>query len=176
MTRVRAEAEAEAEAAALTFDDLYETHYGRLVAALQLADPGTERGAAEEVAQEAFVRVLVRWRGLHDPAAYLYTAAFRHQRRRRTRISRGRDLERQLAERTSTTTEDTVVTRQTVAEALGHLTSRQRACAVLSLYLGFTTEEVADLLRIRASTVRVHLHVARTSLLSIAATAQMERY
>jgi RNA polymerase sigma-70 factor (ECF subfamily) len=60
--------------------------------------------------------------------------------------------------------EDAVVARQAVESVLGRLTRRQRECAVLSLYLGFTTEEVADLLHIRPSTVRVHLHAARASL------------
>jgi RNA polymerase sigma-70 factor (ECF subfamily) len=147
------------------FDDLYELQYARLVAALHLADPRGGRGAAEEVAQEAFVRLLVRWRSVDDPAAYLYRTAFRHQRRRRIRASRGRDLEQQAAPPAATTTmEDAVVARQAVESVLDRLTRRQRECAVLSLYLGFTTEEVADLLHIRASTVRVHLHAARTYL------------
>jgi RNA polymerase sigma factor (sigma-70 family) len=128
------------------------------------------------VAQEAFVRALVRWRALDDPVAYLFTTAFRHQRRRRARTSRGRDLERLSEAKVAVAIDDTVVMRHAVRDVLDRLTRRQRECAVLSLYLGFTTEEVADLLGVRPSTVRVHLHAARTSLASMGAAIESGRH
>jgi DNA-directed RNA polymerase specialized sigma24 family protein len=71
--------------------------------------------------------------------------------------------------RASPATEELVLARDAVEDALAHPSRRQRECAVLALYLGFATDEVADLVRVRPSTVRVHLHAARTALSSVAA-------
>src|SRR5580704_12863833 len=71
------------------FVDCYQTHYRRLVRALSLsgADPAT----AEDVAQEAFARAFVRWRGIRrgtNPAGYVYTSGFRLLQRAHRRAAR----------------------------------------------------------------------------------------
>jgi RNA polymerase sigma factor (sigma-70 family) len=144
------------------FDDLYERQFGRLVSALQLAGAG--QGDAEDIAQEAFVRVLARWRSIADPAAYLFRTAFRLHGRHRRRTSRGRSMEEASLREGLSTVEDMVLRRRAVDEALARLTRRQRECAVLYFFIGFSTDEVADLLRVRPATVRVHLHDARRAL------------
>jgi RNA polymerase sigma factor (sigma-70 family) len=144
------------------FDELYERQFGRLVSALQLAGAG--QGDAEDIAQEAFVRVLARWRSIADPAAYLYRTAFRLHGRHRRRTARGRSMEASSFREGLPTVEDTVLRRRAVVEALARLTRRQRECAVLYFFIGFSTEEVANLLRVRPATVRVHLHDARQVL------------
>ncbi len=146
------------------FDALYEAHYSRLVVALRMA--GSDAGDAEDLAQEAFVRVLVRWRSIADPAAYLFRTAFRLQGRLRSRAARARRTTEASLPAQAASTEEVVLRRRAVADALAHLTLRQRQCAVLALFLGYPTDDVADLLRIRPATVRVHLHAARAALLS----------
>jgi RNA polymerase sigma-70 factor (ECF subfamily) len=144
------------------FDEMYERQFGRLVSALQLAGAG--QGDAEDIAQEAFVRVLARWRTIVDPAAYLFRTAFRLHGRHRRRTARGRSMEEASLREGLPALEDTVVRRRAVDDALARLTRRQRECAVLYFFIGFSTDEVADLLRIRPATVRVHLHDARQAL------------
>lgn len=147
-----------------TFDVLYEQQFARVVSALRVAGAGP--GDAEDIAQEAFVRVLVRWKGVRDPAAYLFRTAFRLQRRVRRRSILGETLSRRPPVAPATT-EEAFVLRADVADALGRLSGRQRECAVLHYFVGFSTDEVADLLRIRPPTVRVHLHAARTVLAAL---------
>lgn len=144
------------------FDGVYDAQFARLVAALRLA--GADQQTAEDVAQEAFVRVLVRWRSISDPAAYVFRTAFRLYGRGRARAARGRHLIEQSVLTAVATTEETVLRRHAVEEVLDRLSRRQRECAVLAFYIGCSTEEVAAHLGIRPATVRVHLHDARAVL------------
>lgn len=48
--------------------------------------------------------------------------------------------------------------------ALGRLSPNQRAVSVLHLYADKSTKEVAQILRVAPSTVRVHLSLARRRL------------
>jgi RNA polymerase sigma factor (sigma-70 family) len=60
--------------------------------------------------------------------------------------------------------EGAVVTESVVCAALAAMPPRQRACAALCLYSGFSSEEAAAILAISPVTVRVHLHRARRTL------------
>jgi DNA-directed RNA polymerase specialized sigma24 family protein len=59
--------------------------------------------------------------------------------------------------------EDTAVGNVHAAGVLAAMPPRRRACAALCWYLGFTSEEAADILGIDAATVRTHLERARRS-------------
>lgn len=141
------------------FEELYRSTLPRLEGALRLA--GASRSEAQDLAQEAFTRLLVHWprvgRG-SNPAGYAYRTAFRLLRRAARRRP-------QLGPAGAVmSAEDHVVLRSAVVETLAALSRRQRECAVLVLYVGCSTEEAAAILGIRAGTVRVHLHAARTAL------------
>jgi RNA polymerase sigma factor (sigma-70 family) len=142
------------------FDSLFDHHFARLVTALRLAGAGD----AEDIAQEAFVRVLVRWRSVRDPAAYVFRTAFRLHGRQRHRAALVAVLIRRQRPVDAPPSDGSVVRRAEVDEVLAQLTQRQRECAVLRFYVGFSTDEVANLLRIRPATVRVHLHAARAAV------------
>jgi RNA polymerase sigma-70 factor (ECF subfamily) len=154
------------EAVTTDFVECYVHHYGRLVRALRLsgADPGT----AEDVAQEAFARALVHWprisRGANPPG-YLYTTGFRLLRRHLDRTARwdigeppepaGEPLDRTGGEAS---------TRVMVEAALAAMPPKRRACAVMCLIVGMTTEEAGEALGIVPGTVRKHLEQARRDL------------
>ena len=128
--------------------------------ALRLA--GASRVEAEDCAQEALTRVLVHWprvRRGSNPAGYAYRAAFRILRR-----SRQRRLPVLGRPQQSPPPDDQVVLAAAVQAALAGLSRRQRECAVLVFYVGWSTDEVAGILGIRPPTVRVHLHAARMTL------------
>jgi RNA polymerase sigma-70 factor (ECF subfamily) len=154
------------EAVTTEFVECYVRHYGRLVRALRLA--GADAAGAEDHAQEAFARALVRWdrisRGANPPG-YVYTAGFRLFRRHMARSARW-DLgdppepPDQPADRTGSE----VTTRLTVEAALAGMPPKRRACAVMCLVIGLPTDEAAAALGIAPGTVRKHLDQARSDL------------
>lgn len=154
------------EAVATDFVECYLRHYGRLVRALRLA--GADPAGAEDHAQEAFARALVRWDRISrgsNPPGYVYTAGFRLFRRHLARASRwdlgdppeasGPPVDR---------TGSDVTNRLTVEAALSRMPPRRRACAVMCLVVGLTTAEAAEALGIAPATVRKHLEQARSDL------------
>jgi RNA polymerase sigma factor (sigma-70 family) len=116
-----------------------------------------DRGVAEEVVQDAYARVLERWSGLDEPAAYLRVSV----------VNRSRDVlrRRMLLDRLP------LVARRSEAEAppdplwdaLAHLPANQRAALVLRFYEDLPVREVAALLKVREGTVKslVHRGLAR---------------
>src|SRR5438552_17991899 len=84
--------ERSAESASGSFEDFFRAEHARLLRALFLV-AGNEQ-EAEELTQEAFLKVWERWdrvRGLDDPTGYLYRTAmnaFRSRYRRTVRAAR----------------------------------------------------------------------------------------
>lgn len=123
------------------------------------------RFEAEELTQEAFVRVLERWdrvSEMADPRAYLYRTAMNA-----FRTAYGRAL--LSAKRTIKTlpADDAIAEideRDVAVRALARLSQRQRAAVVLTDMLGFKSEEAARMLGIRASTLRMHASRAHAAL------------
>jgi RNA polymerase sigma-70 factor (ECF subfamily) len=123
------------------------------------------RHEAEEVLQEAFVRVWERWddvRRMERPAGYLYRTAVNvwRSRARRAAVALRRTIH---AEPPLDATAD-VDARDVVVRALATLPPRQRAAVVLIDLLGFTSDEAARALGIRPSTARVQVVRARAAL------------
>lgn len=140
----------------------FESHYGRMVRAMELS--GLERAAAEDVAQEAFARSLNHWERVSrgsNPAGYVYRTAFRLARRNLRAAGREAPLV-ELPVRGDMSDEAALrVTAQAVLQAMP---PRRRSCAVMCLVLGHTTKEAARALGITEGTVRKQLELARKAI------------
>jgi RNA polymerase sigma-70 factor (ECF subfamily) len=113
------------------------------------------RAEAEELMQEAFLRVWERWDRvgrMDDPAGYLYRTAMNlfRKRYRRAMLAIRRSVGLAPAGDDFADADD----RQTVRRVLATLPPRQRAALVLTEMLGLTAEEAGDALGVKASTVR----------------------
>ncbi len=147
----------------LDFETFYLERHEAVFSALWLVT--RNRYEAEEIAQDAFLKLWERWdriADLEDPGGYLYRTAMNvwRSRGRRTavalrRVVRALPPDDGIAE---------VESRDAVVRALAPLTPRQRAALVLTDLLGFTSEEAGSALGIRASTVRVLAARARITL------------
>jgi RNA polymerase sigma factor (sigma-70 family) len=142
------------------FVTVYETHYPRLVRALQIG--GLDRPSAEDVAQEAFARTLGHWRRVRlgtNPPGYVYRTAFR--------LSRGHwkhDHAPELERPSPADTAAEAVTNLGLEEALRHMPARRRACAMLCFVVGLSPKEAGRSLGIAEGTVRKQLGLAREDL------------
>jgi RNA polymerase sigma-70 factor (ECF subfamily) len=113
------------------------------------------RQEAEEVMQDAFLKLFERWErvsGLEDPTGYLYRTAFNVFRKRTRRA--GVALRRTLRMAPAGDEFAAAEARHVVAQALSKLTARQRAALVLTELLDYDSEEAGRLLGVRASTIR----------------------
>jgi RNA polymerase sigma-70 factor, ECF subfamily len=147
----------------VSFDGFFEQERDPLYRALWLVT--RNRFEAEELTQEAFVRLLERWDRvsvMDDPRAYLFRTAMNA-----FRTSYGRAL--LAAKRTMKVlpADDTITEideRDAAVRALARLSPRQRAAVVLTDMLGFGSDEAARMLGIRASTLRMHASRAHAAL------------
>lgn len=144
---------------------LHREHYASLVrlATLVLGDVGL----GEQVVQDAFVKLQLRWGGLRQldrAPAYLRSAVLNgarsHLRHRRVR-------ERYLARRAvppaaaAATPESATLERhdhERVVAALRRLPVRQREALVLRYYLDLPEADIAAAMGVSGGSVKVHLH------------------
>lgn len=137
-----------------SFEEFYEAAFRRLFTALCLVTG--DRHEAEEVAQEAFVRVFERWdrvAALVDPTGYLFRVSMNVFRSRWRRASLALRRELSLA---PPATDDlaAVETHDEVVRLLQGLDRRQRAAVLLTTILDYSAEEAGRMLGLRASSVR----------------------
>ena len=147
----------------IDFEDLVHAEHAGLYGALCLII--RDRGEAEDVMQEAFLKVWERWdrvQGMDNPAGYLYRTALNLHRKRRRRASVA--IRRAVGLGTSRDSLADVETRDAVVRALGALTPRQRESVVLVDLLEYTSEEAAELMGIAAATVRVLASQGRAAI------------
>lgn len=150
-------------AGSLTFERFFELEQERLLRALAVIT-GSRR-EAEDLAQEAFAKVFERWdtvAAMEAPAGYLHRTAmnlFRNQYRR-AKVAIGRVVGHGPEQDVFKQVDD----RDAAARALGALSARQRAALVLTEAFGYSGEETGGLLGVKASTVWVLTHQARTAL------------
>ena len=147
-------AAAEAAEPGPDFESFFREEHDGLLRALWLVT--RNRHEAEEITQEAFLRVWERWSRVSrvpDPTGYLYRTAmnvFRSRLRRAAvavrKTVRAMPPDDQL---------EMVEGRDAAVRAMASLTPRQRAAVVLTDVLGFTSEESAEALGVKAVTVRV---------------------
>lgn len=150
----------EASAQAPTFEDLFAAQHERLYRALYLIIGN--RHEAEELMQDAFVKVLERWERIDNPAGYLYRAAFNSTRSRFRRL--------QLAAKRTLTAagaEDPFAAadlRDEVVRSMRELPERQRTALVLVDLLDYKSDEAATVLGVTPATVRSLASHARAAL------------
>ena len=164
---IRTVAEAEPPAATLaetaSFEVFVTASQTRLFGSLCLMTGS--RHEAEEIAQEAYVRVLERWdqvQGLDDPTGYLFVTALNVFRKRMRRA--GIALRRSIGMAPSQDAFGAVEDRAVVLGALAKLPPDQRAALVVTALLGYSSEEAGQLLGIQPSTVRARATRGRTAL------------
>lgn len=136
------------------FEEFYEATFRRLFTGLCLVTGN--RHEAEEVAQEAFVRVFERWDHvgvLEDPTGYLFRVSMNVFRSRYRRASLG--LRRALFLAPAATDDLAAVeTHDAIVRLLRGLDPRQRAAVLLTAILDYSAEEAGRMLGLRASSVR----------------------
>jgi RNA polymerase sigma-70 factor (ECF subfamily) len=123
------------------------------------------RHEAEDLSQEAFVRVWERWDtvgAMENPIGYLHRTAMNllRSRYRRALLAARRGIGIAPDEDAYAAVDD----RQVALQALGSLAPRQRAAIVLTEVLRYTAEEAGSMLGIRAATVRALHFQARSAL------------
>jgi RNA polymerase sigma-70 factor (sigma-E family) len=148
---------------------LHREHYGALVrlATLVVGD----RGVAEQLTQDAFVKLHLRWGGLRrlDRApAYLRSAVLNGAR---SHLRRRKVVERHDARRTVAAAvpgpESAALGRaehERVVAALRRLPGRQREALVLRYYLDLAEADIAAAMGVSAGSVKTHLHRGLASL------------
>ena len=145
------------------FEEFFAAEHARLYSAL-CAVTGN-RQEAEEIMQEAFLKLWERWErvsGLDDPVGYLYRTAMNvfRQRLRRAKVAMRKAV--RSAEHEDAYEE--IDTREVVIQGLRALQPRQRAAVVLTSLRGFSSEEAAEMLGMSPGAVRMLATRGRASM------------
>lgn len=148
---------------ALPFEEFFEAERERLFRALLLI--AHDSADAEDLMQEAFVRVWERWDRvgtLDDPVGYLFKTALNLRRSalRRAMTAATRSI-RPPAQRDLI---ESILEHDDAMQSLASLTKRRRAAIVVTELLGYSSEEAGRILGIRPGTVRMLTSQARATL------------
>jgi len=147
----------------LDFEMFFVEHHEELFRALWLVT--RNRYEAEEVMQDAFLRLLERWPAIQsavNPEGYLYRTAMNILRSRLRRAAVA--LRKAVGQLPPDDELAQVECRDAVVRALAPLPPRQRAAVVLHDVLGLTSEQAGEAMGIRPVTVRVLAARARGRL------------
>lgn len=147
---------------ATRFEAFFEAERSRLFGTLCLVT--SDRGEAEELLQEAFLRVWERWGRVSElggPVGYLDRTAFNVFRSRLRRAARAA---RRMFASTDADPFASVDDRHDLVGALRALTPRQRAAVVLTELMDLSSEDAAEILGIKPVTVRVLASQGRSAL------------
>jgi RNA polymerase sigma-70 factor (ECF subfamily) len=144
------------------FEAFYEDENGLLFRRLWLVTGN--RAEAEELTQDAFLKVWERWDrvgAMDDPVGYLYRTAMNlfRKRYRRAMLALRRSVGLAPSQDDFADADD----RETIRRVLATLPPRQRAALVLTEMLGFTSNEAGNALGVKPSTVRSLSHHGRES-------------
>ena len=146
-----------------TFEELFHVERTRLFRALCLLTG--DRADAEDLAQDAFVRVWSAWDrvgAMDDPTGYLYRTAMNGARSRYRRSVLA--LRRQLRPRDHRDELSVVEERDVLIRGLGRLTHKQRAAIVMLDLLEFSSEEAGAALGMQPGAVRTQASRGRAEL------------
>ncbi len=131
------------------FDRLYLDRYRPMLGlAIGLVD---QPSVAEDIVQEAFQRLWIRWDSLEQPSVYLRTAVVNgcHDELRRRRVRR----------RTDPTLRPPVQAESHyLVDALSSIAPRRRRALILRFYGGHTMPEVAEAMGIPTGTAKSLVH------------------
>ena len=134
---------------------LYRAEGARLWSAVRgyAGDPGV----ADDAVAEAFAQLLRRGDEVRNPAAWVWTTAFR---------AAARELQQRRATEPDPpdSAYDPAMSDHRVLSAIAQLSDRQRASVVLHYYADRPVKEIADLLGSTTAAVSVHLFRARKHL------------
>ena len=156
---------AEAQDLASSFELFVEAGSASFLGALRLLT--RDRTEAEDLMQEAFLKVWERWghvRSLDDPTGYLYRTAMNLYRKRRRRAAVA--VRHAIRPRPARDQLDEVESRDEVLRALATLTPRQRMSLVLTDLLDYPSEEAGRLMGVKPATVRALVSQGRSALRS----------
>jgi RNA polymerase sigma-70 factor (ECF subfamily) len=145
------------------FDTFFEEEHERLFKALYFVTG--QRQDAEELMQDAFLRLWERWdqiERIEDPTGYLFRVALNGFRMRRRRAAIA--IRRALPVREERDVFIEAEMRADVRLLLLGLTPRQRAALLLVDLLGYPSEQAGSILGVRASTVRALATQGRRAL------------
>jgi RNA polymerase sigma factor (sigma-70 family) len=145
------------------FDEFFMEEHERLFKALYFVTGNREE--AEELMQEAFLKLWERWEDrerINDLTAYLFRVALNgfRMRARRLRIA----ARRAVHDVDETDPFPQIDLRVDVRAMLLRLTPRQRSALVLVDLLGYGSEQAGRILGVRPSTVRALASQARGAL------------
>jgi len=149
--------------APISFEELFHTEGTRLFRALCVFTG--DRAEAEDLAQDAFVRVWSTWDRvgvMDDPTGYLYRTAMNGARSRYRRSILA--LKRQFRPWEHRHELSMADDRVELARNLARLTPKQRAASVLLDSLGLSAEEAGAVLGISSGTVRTQASRGRAEL------------
>jgi RNA polymerase sigma-70 factor (ECF subfamily) len=146
-----------------SFEELFLDVHDRLYRALYFITGSS--ADAEELMQDAFLKLWERWDRLdtiEDPVTYLFRVALNgfRMRARHARMA----TRRLILPADSRDPFDDVNLRDDVHRMLRGLPPRQRAAIVLTEIFGYSSEQAAQIMRIRPTTVRVLASQGRAAL------------
>ncbi len=148
-----------------SFEDFFDHEQDRLLRVLWMVTGSLQE--AEDIVQEAFLRVWERWptvSAMESPTGYLHRAAMNIFRNRYRRARLG--LQKAIGAAPPEDAFGPVDDRISVSSALRRLTRNQRAALVLTDLLGYPADEAGRMLQVRGSTVRSLSSAARAALRS----------
>jgi RNA polymerase sigma factor (sigma-70 family) len=137
------------------FDVLYQREYAGLVRLAMVLVDNQEQ--AEEVVQDAFAGLYLRYRAVSSPLAYVRASVLNGSRK----VLRRRILVRRYPAQSPV---DSELVYNHVVDAIRGLPARQRAAVVLRYELQLTDAEIAETLRMPIGTVKSTLHRALARL------------
>jgi RNA polymerase sigma-70 factor (sigma-E family) len=131
--------------------DLFSEQYAPMVRLAFLMTGSNE--VAEDVVQDAFSRLHVKWDRTENPGGYLRVSVLNGCRSWHRKRARERDRRHLVA------VDDTVSPEaRELLDALRVLSHEQRAAVVLRYYEDRAIDEIAEALGARPGTVKSHLH------------------